>query len=249
MNREAEVRAYIRRMSKISKAAKAVKKVEASGVIRAIVRSGQAAPGPPLGPILGQVGFLDNFWSRCYFIRFVKDDKTAVTCNMMGLKWVWELPMLIPQYLKKGYCDVHVDIPRAHSFCSELSIATGRWMPSVRLHWQCLHQTIIDQTLLLGSWMTGSCVWWGFWTVINGRDLYAKSVWVRRGGLCMCWRCEKRWTKDFSICFGLLSESLFLLSVLVAKSLNRGQQWQVKINGHFSKASVTSLRYWVIGFY
>ncbi|XP_056295401.1 39S ribosomal protein L11, mitochondrial [Pseudoliparis swirei] len=43
-------------MSKISKAAKAVKKVDASSVIRAIVRSGQAAPGPPLGPILGQKG-------------------------------------------------------------------------------------------------------------------------------------------------------------------------------------------------
>lgn len=45
-------------MSKISKAAKAVKKVDASSVIRAIVRSGQAAPGPPLGPILGQVKLL-----------------------------------------------------------------------------------------------------------------------------------------------------------------------------------------------
>ncbi|XP_061644169.1 39S ribosomal protein L11, mitochondrial isoform X1 [Phyllopteryx taeniolatus] len=43
-------------MSKISKAAKAVKKLDISGVIRAIVRSGQAAPGPPLGPILGQRG-------------------------------------------------------------------------------------------------------------------------------------------------------------------------------------------------
>ncbi|KAM7417466.1 hypothetical protein PAMA_017218 [Pampus argenteus] len=42
------------KMSKISKAAKAVKKLDLSGVIRAIVRSGQAAPGPPLGPILGQ---------------------------------------------------------------------------------------------------------------------------------------------------------------------------------------------------
>ncbi|KAI4819128.1 hypothetical protein KUCAC02_004405 [Chaenocephalus aceratus] len=43
-------------MSKISKTAKAVKKVDAGSLIRAIVRSGQAAPGPPLGPVLGQRG-------------------------------------------------------------------------------------------------------------------------------------------------------------------------------------------------
>ncbi|XP_076149136.1 large ribosomal subunit protein uL11m [Alosa pseudoharengus] len=43
-------------MSKISKAAKAVKKLDTNNLIRAIVRSGQAAPGPPLGPILGQKG-------------------------------------------------------------------------------------------------------------------------------------------------------------------------------------------------
>ncbi|XP_057205958.1 39S ribosomal protein L11, mitochondrial [Triplophysa rosa] len=43
-------------MSKITKAAKAVKRLDTGSVIRAIVRSGQAAPGPPLGPILGQRG-------------------------------------------------------------------------------------------------------------------------------------------------------------------------------------------------
>lgn len=57
-------------MSKISKAAKAVKKVDMGGVIRAIVRSGQAAPGPPLGPVLGQKGIP--------IVQFCKDfnDKT-----------------------------------------------------------------------------------------------------------------------------------------------------------------------------
>ncbi|XP_075693483.1 large ribosomal subunit protein uL11m isoform X2 [Rhinoderma darwinii] len=43
-------------MSKASRAVKAVKKVDISGVIRALVGAGQAAPGPPLGPTLGQRG-------------------------------------------------------------------------------------------------------------------------------------------------------------------------------------------------
>ncbi|PIO00725.1 hypothetical protein AB205_0022020, partial [Aquarana catesbeiana] len=43
-------------MSKASRAVKTVKKIDVSGVIRAVLGAGQAAPGPPLGPILGQRG-------------------------------------------------------------------------------------------------------------------------------------------------------------------------------------------------
>ncbi|XP_077388250.1 large ribosomal subunit protein uL11m [Festucalex cinctus] len=43
-------------MSRTIKAAKAAKKFDTSGVIRTIIRSGQAVPGPPLGPVLGQRG-------------------------------------------------------------------------------------------------------------------------------------------------------------------------------------------------
>ncbi|KAG9475274.1 large ribosomal subunit protein uL11m isoform X2 [Eleutherodactylus coqui] len=43
-------------MSKASRAVKAAKKTDVSGVIRALLGAGQAAPGPPLGPTLGQRG-------------------------------------------------------------------------------------------------------------------------------------------------------------------------------------------------
>ncbi|KAG7257526.1 hypothetical protein CRUP_023196 [Coryphaenoides rupestris] len=41
-------------MSRIYKSSKAAPQLTVNNLIKAIVRSGQAAPGPPLGPILGQ---------------------------------------------------------------------------------------------------------------------------------------------------------------------------------------------------
>ncbi|KAJ7307463.1 hypothetical protein JRQ81_009484 [Phrynocephalus forsythii] len=43
-------------MSKISRAAKSAQKVIPGNFMRVIIRAGQAVPGPPLGPVLGQRG-------------------------------------------------------------------------------------------------------------------------------------------------------------------------------------------------
>ncbi|XP_015687238.1 39S ribosomal protein L11, mitochondrial [Protobothrops mucrosquamatus] len=43
-------------MSKIAQAGKAALQITGGGVIRSIIKAGQAVPGPPLGPVLGQYG-------------------------------------------------------------------------------------------------------------------------------------------------------------------------------------------------
>ncbi|XP_061690759.1 39S ribosomal protein L11, mitochondrial [Syngnathoides biaculeatus] len=100
-------------MSKISKAAKAVKKLDTSGVIRAIVRSGQAAPGPPLGPILGQKGIAIG--------QFCKDFNEKTKEMKEGIP----LPIKINVKPDRTY-DLHIGQPTVSYFLKQAAgIAKG----------------------------------------------------------------------------------------------------------------------------
>lgn len=65
------------KVTKMGKAAKAMKKVDHNKTIRTIIRAGQAIPGPPLGPILGQRGIAIGPFCKT-FNEATKDIKEGI---------------------------------------------------------------------------------------------------------------------------------------------------------------------------